>query len=170
MKKSAIVFVRLIAFRLAAQELTPPVVDIAVAGFPCERDRVRDRFAEVVEKTGWRSVPAAIRLLCLHQTVEGATVGPADFVFRGGPDVIPGRAIPPGFAAVLAGHIHRHQVLTADLHGRALAAPVLYPGSTERTSAAENGETKGCVTIEIEPGGGGRVRTWTFQSLQSLRG
>ena len=29
MKKSAIVFVLLIAFRLAAQELTPPVVDIA---------------------------------------------------------------------------------------------------------------------------------------------
>ena len=145
-------------------------IAIAVAGFPCERDSVRERFAEAVERTAWSAVPAAIRLLCLHQTVEGATVGPADFVFRGGPDVIPGRAIPQGFAAVLAGHIHRHQVLTADLRGRALAAPVFYPGATERTSAAENGEAKGCVTLEIEPDpGGGRVRTWGFQPLQSAR-
>ncbi len=142
-------------------------VDVAVAGFHCERDLVRERFAGLIEQTGWRSVPAALRLLCLHQTVEGATVGPVGYVFRGGPDVIPGRAIPRGFAAVLAGHIHRHQVLTTDLSGRPLAAPAFYPGSIERTSRAEDGEAKGFVTIELELDihEGGRVRSWTFHQL-----
>jgi DNA repair exonuclease SbcCD nuclease subunit len=141
-------------------------MDIAVAGFPCERLRVRDRFRELVLRTGWRKAPAVIRLLCLHQSIEGATVGPAGFVFRSHPDVIPGRVIPPEFAAVLSGHIHRHQVLTSDLAGRALGAPVFYPGSTKRTSHAEDGEAKGYVTMELEPGeNGGVVRAWEFHEL-----
>jgi exonuclease SbcD len=145
-------------------------VDIAVAGFPCERDFVRDRFDDLVERTGWRSVPSSLRLLCFHQSVEGATVGPVDYVFRANAGVIPGRAIPHGFAAVLAGHIHRHQVLTADLSGRPIAAPVFYPGSTQRTSAAECGEAKGYVTLEFEPaaGGKGKVRGWAFHPLPDV--
>jgi DNA repair exonuclease SbcCD nuclease subunit len=141
-------------------------VDIAVAGFPCERNGVRDRFDALVELTGWRSEPGAIRLLCFHQSVERATVGPVNYMFRDGPDVIPGRAIPRGFAAMLAGHIHRHQVLTTDRFGRPIAAPVFYPGSTQRTSDAERGETKGYVTLEFEPSAdGGSVRDWTFHPL-----
>ena len=144
--------------------------DVAVAGFPCERNGVRERFHELVERTGWRDVPSALRLLCFHQSVEGATVGPADFVFRNHPDVIPGRAIPPGFAAVLAGHIHRHQVVTTDLSGRRIAAPVLYPGSTQRTSAAECGDAKGYVTLEVAPSGDGvgSLRSWTFHALPDV--
>ena len=141
-------------------------VDVAVAGFPCERNGIRDRFAGLVEATGWTSLRADLRLLCVHQSVEGATVGPANYVFRRDPDVVAGRDLPRGFAAVLAGHIHRHQVLTADLSGRPFAAPVFYPGSTERTSAAENGEEKGFLTIDLEPGpDGGRVRDWAFHGF-----
>lgn len=141
---------------------------VAVAAFPCERNGIRDRFAALLEGTGWKSAAADVRLLALHQTVEGATVGPAGYVFRDGADVIPGRAIPRGFAAVLAGHIHRHQVLTVDRRGRPLAAPVLYPGSTERTSGAEWAEAKGCVRVDLEPDvlSGGRVRAWAFHQLQ----
>lgn len=143
-------------------------VEVAVAGFPCERNGIRDRFASLVEQTGWRFVRSAIRLLCFHQSVEGATVGPADYVFRSSSaDVIAARSIPGDFAAVLAGHIHRAQILTSDLTGRLLAAPVFYPGSTERTSAAENGEPKGYVTLELEPGFGskGRLRDCRFHAL-----
>jgi len=142
-------------------------VDVAVAGFPNERHRIRDRFAGLLGKTGWDSMRSDLRLLCVHQSFEGATVGPVGYVFRRDPDVIPGRAIPRGFAAVLAGHIHRHQVLTADLSGRPHAAPVFYPGSTERTSSAENGEEKGFVTLEFEPesDGSGRLIGWTFHRL-----
>lgn len=144
---------------------------VAVAGFPCERNGIRDTFAGVLERTAWRSVAADLRLLCFHQSVEGATVGPWNYVFRHDPDVIQGRAIPRGFAAVLAGHIHRHQVLATDLAGRPIAAPVFYPGSTERTSAAEDGDAKGYMTLELkaEAESGGRVVAWEFHRLDAPR-
>lgn len=163
-------------------------VRIRVAGFPYEHRGVRERFREALSATGWRDDAADIRLLCLHQCVEGATVGPSDFTFRDAPDVIRARDVPGSFAAVLSGHIHRHQVLTADLRGRPLAAPVLYPGSIERTSLAEKDEPKGYMLVSFErahadpvaagarrhvgggagcgvPRGAGRVACWSFQPL-----
>lgn len=147
--------------------LTVRGITVSISGFPNDRDRIRETFARLLNLTEWRSRSPDVRLLAMHQTVEGASVGPVGFTFRSAPDVIPGRAIPAGFAAVLAGHIHRHQVLTADLRGRALAAPVFYPGSTARTSAAERYEAKGYVTLEIAPDArrGGRVAAWTFHEL-----
>ena len=139
---------------------------VAVSGFPFARDDVRERFGKLLASTLWRQRPADARLLCLHETVEGAKVGPVGYTFRRGADVVRGRDLPAGFAAVLAGHIHRQQVLTADLAQRPLAAPVLYPGSIERTSAAERDEPKGYMTLEIAPGdNGGRLESWTFHEL-----
>ena len=54
---------------------------IALSGFPYERRNVRTRFTELVEETGWRNEPAAMRILCIHHCVEGATVGPSDYTF-----------------------------------------------------------------------------------------
>lgn len=140
--------------------------DVAVAGFPFQRHRARALFPELLSQTGWRDRPSSVRLLCLHQTVEGAQVGPSGYTFRSGADVIRGRDIPDGFAAVLAGHIHRRQVLTADLSGRPLAAPVLYPGSIERTSAAERHEPKGYMILDLQPDtSGGRLERWRFHKL-----
>jgi exonuclease SbcD len=139
---------------------------VAIAGFPCLRNGIAAAFASLVGETAWTSVEADVRLLMLHQSVEGATVGPVDFVFRNSADVIPGRAIPVGFAAVLAGHIHRHQVLRRDLAGRPMHAPVFYPGSIERVSHAERDETKGYVTLNLAPSEtGGRVHSWQFHEL-----
>ncbi len=151
--------------------LTVRGMTVAISGFPNERDRIRETFDRLLERTEWRSRSPDVRLLAMHQTVEGASVGPVGFTFRSAPDVIPGRAIPAGFAAVLAGHIHRHQVFGVDLRGRALAAPVFYPGSTARTSAAERNEAKGYVTMEIAPDAsrGGRVGSWTFHELSPAR-
>ena len=138
---------------------------VVAAGFPCERNGVADVFTERVAAAA--PGPADVRLLCVHQTFERATVGPAGYVFRNGPDVVPGRVVPPGFAAVLAGHIHRRQVLTGDLAGRPLAAPVLYPGSVERTGFAERDERKGYLVAEFEPDRerGGRLAGWAFHEL-----
>ncbi len=139
---------------------------VAIAGFPFQRDNVRDRFRRLLDDTGWRDAPAAVRLLCLHQTVEGARVGPVGYTFRSGADVIRARDIPAGFAAVLAGHIHRHQVLTTDLEGRSHAAPVLYPGSVERTSAAERNEAKGYLRLDLRGNeNGGTLERWRFEEL-----
>jgi exonuclease SbcD len=124
-------------------------IRVALAGFPSERDDVRRKFIELVAGTGHDAVEAHVRLLCLHQCVEGATVGPANYTFTTAPDVIRTVDIPLGFAAVLSGHIHRQQVLATDLRGRPLPAPVLYPGSIERTSIAEADEEKGYMIVEL---------------------
>jgi DNA repair exonuclease SbcCD nuclease subunit len=121
---------------------------LALSGFPFVRD-VRQRFEATFEATGWRRVEADARLLCLHQAVEGARVGPVNFTFRNGPDVIRGSDIPGGFGAVLSGHIHRAQLLDRDLNGRPLAAPVIYPGSVERTSWAERDEVKKYAVLRL---------------------
>jgi exonuclease SbcD len=139
-------------------------IRLAIGGFPCEQDAVRDRFADLVADCGALSVSAEIRILCMHQTVEGSQV--EGFTFRSGADIVRGRDIPSGFAAILCGHIHRSQVLTRDLVGRKLRTPVLYPGSVERTSLAERNEAKGFLVIELEPGEmGGRLAGSRFQEL-----
>ena len=125
---------------------------LAVAGFPQVRESVRSRFSSLVEGTAWRTAESDAAILCMHQAVEGSTVGPSEFVFRQGPDIVPGRLIPPDFLAVLSGHIHRAQILLRDLSGHRLGAPVLYPGSIERTSFAEQKEAKGYLTLEISGG------------------
>jgi DNA repair exonuclease SbcCD nuclease subunit len=140
-------------------------VSVALAGFPSERDEVRTKFTSLMHATSSHSTPADVRLLCLHQCVEGATVGPANFTFTTGADVIRGADIPSGFAAVLSGHIHRHQTLKRDLRGRALAAPVLYPGSIERTSIAEADEEKGYMIVEVARDAGAVHVDWRFHTL-----
>jgi len=138
---------------------------LAVAGFPSERHDVRTQFVDLLEATRWRRVDAHARILCIHQCVEGATVGPNDFTFTTAADVIRARELPAGFCAVLSGHIHRHQVLTRDLGGRPVAAPVLYPGSIERTSVAEADETKGYMTVAVTPNADGGRLDWQFHPL-----
>ncbi len=136
---------------------------VALAGFPYERENVRARFGTLLEETGWRGEQDALRLLCIHHCVEGATVGPADFTFTNADDVIRVRELPAEFSVVLSGHIHRHQVLTTDLAGRALDVPVLYPGSIERTSFAEMEELKGFMIVRLgEPE---RDVRWEFLPL-----
>ena len=144
-------------------------VRVALSGFPYERHDVRTRFPELVERTGWREHDATLRLLCMHHCAEGATVGISDglrdFTFTTARDVVRMRDVPTSFAAVLSGHIHRRQALTTDLRGRALGVPVLYPGSIERTSLAEIGETKGYMIVHVHADGdGGRAR-WEFRDL-----
>ncbi len=119
---------------------------LALAGFPFVRNGVRRQFRSLVEETGWRRADCRASVLCLHQLIEGATVGPSGYTFRTGDDVIRASDIPRGLTAVLTGHVHRHQVLTRELAGRPIP-PVLYPGSTERTSFAEKDESKGFLTL-----------------------
>lgn len=115
---------------------------LALCGFPYVRN-VRSRFAATVEECAAECHPADFSLLCLHHAVDGAVVGPADFTFRGGADVIAGSQLPTRFDGVLAGHIHRRQILE-------LAVPVIYCGSIERTSFAEKRETKGFCEVILE--------------------
>lgn len=135
---------------------------VEFAGFPFEPGDVRRRFPELLREIGppTENCPA---FLCLHQLIEGARVGPVGYTFRTGEQVIRGRDLPAGYTAVLAGHVHRSQVLTRDLLDRRLPVPVLYAGSTERTSFAEVDETKGFFLLEWDTRE--RRLNWSFNPL-----
>ena len=144
-------------------------LQIGLVGFPYSPE-ARTGFPSLLAATGHAEVRADARLLLMHQAVEGATVGPHDFVFRDGAEVVRCsdlRAHAADFAAVLCGHVHRAQLIGRDLAGRRLPMPVLYPGSTERTSSAERDETKSALWLDLHPGADGdppRV-AWRFREL-----
>lgn len=56
-------------------------------------------------------------------------------------------SIPHGFQLFASGHLHRHQKNTIN------GTPVVYPGSTERTSFNEEGEEKGFCWLELDKTG-----------------
>ena len=147
--------------------LQTPSGSLALAGFPFVRSGIRRDFLSIVAHTGWRRVKADSRVLCLHQSVDGATVGPSGYMFRYAHDVIRITDIPREFCATLVGHIHRFQVLTRDLKGKPLQAPVFYPGSIERTSFAEKDEKKGYLVLEFntKERSSGKLKNWTFHEL-----
>jgi DNA repair exonuclease SbcCD nuclease subunit len=122
-------------------------VRVAFIGFPYV-DAIRRRFPYVFAEATRDAPAAGVRVLCIHQCVEGATCGPGNFTFRHGSDVIRAVDLPRDVAITLCGHVHRHQVLRPP--GR---APVVYAGSVERTSFAEAPETKGFVVLELTRAG-----------------
>lgn len=119
----------------------------AFIGFPYTR-AIRSRFRDVLAAARCESHSADLRVLCLHQCVEGATCGPGNYRFRDAADVIRAADLPRDVAVTLCGHIHRHQVLRP-----AGGPPLIYAGSVERTSFAEAEETKGYVVLELMPSG-----------------
>jgi exonuclease SbcD len=129
---------------------------VAFMGFPYTHD-IRRRFPEILAALNRDSLSSDIRVLCLHQCIEGATCGPGNFTFRFGPDVIRTADLPRNVAVTLSGHIHRHQVLQP-----VGGPPIIYAGSIERTSFAEAPETKGFVVLEVARSG---LRSFEFRPL-----
>jgi exonuclease SbcD len=91
--------------------------------------------------------PDAGVVLVLHQTLAGAHMSETQQAFLGdrGTVVDAGRLAAIGFEGVVAGHLHRHQLLAG------LACPVLYPGSIERVDFGEEREPKGFVVADVGP-------------------
>ena len=119
-------------------------IDIDIAGFPCVRNDVKSVFPGIISEIQGQLRAEAVKLLCMHQSIEGAQVGPANFTFRQGYDVIAIDDLPNNFDLILSGHIHRAQVLYTRNK-----TPVIYPGSIERTAFAEKDEEKGFYEIDI---------------------
>lgn len=124
-------------------------IEIAIFGFPFVRRDPRAQFKTVLRTAGWPAARAGVNVLLCHQTFDGATVGPVDYCFRRGPDVIPRTWVPTAFDYLALGHIHRHQMLP---HPRRPTLAFAYPGSTERTARAERFEEKGYLAGEFRPG------------------
>ncbi|MBU1100176.1 MAG: DNA repair exonuclease [Bacteroidetes bacterium] len=144
-------------------------ISLSIAGLPFHKNNIRDNFTELVKKTKVDKTNSDFNLLCLHHAIEGATVGQQNYVFRKGEDVIRGSDIPGNFDIILSGHIHRAQVLTKDLSGNDLAAPVIYAGSVERTSFAEQNEEKGYYVIELVFEDDKKEVNWIFKPFATRK-
>jgi len=138
---------------------------ISVSGFPFHRENIRDRFHTILDATEWNRNSADIRLLCFHQAIEGAQVGPRNFTFRRGMDVIQKIQLPTDIHAILVGHIHRQQILWMNDGHKKNKIPIIHSGSTERTSFAEKGEHKGFFDIQF-----GRLsdNRWRIEGLRFI--
>lgn len=139
--------------------------DCVLAGFPFIRRGIRKIFLDILDKTGWCKTTGDVYILCMHQSVDGCTTGPKNFMFARSRDVIDVHEIPSKFSCVLSGHMHRAQVITTDLCGKSLSTPVLYPGSVERTSFAERNERKGHLVVHIPVRDIGHPVEWRFMEL-----
>jgi DNA repair exonuclease SbcCD nuclease subunit len=118
-------------------------MSLEIAGFPCVRDDIKSKFPEMVREINKMHSENSVKLLCMHQTIEGAKVGPSDYIFKFGKDVIPIKDSPSNYHAILSGHIHRSQILWAS------QTSIIYPGSIERTAFAEKDEKKGFYEISF---------------------
>ena len=92
--------------------------------------------------------PDAACVLVCHQTLAGAHMSESQQAFLGDLGlVIDARALAAiGFEGIVAGHLHRHQVVLD------APCPVLYPGSIERVDFGEERETKGFIVADVAPG------------------
>lgn len=126
---------------------------VAIVGIPCIRRHSAARFAAVLEESRWAETTADLNILLTHQAFDSCTCGPANYRFRkGNADVVDRAHVPRELHYVAAGHIHRHQVLNA-YDGQSLAfderdVPIVYSGSVDRISFAEQDEPKGCMLLE----------------------
>lgn len=91
--------------------------------------------------------PDKATVLVCHQTLSGGRMGEAQQAFLGDLSlVVDTHALAAiGFEAIVAGHLHRHQVIPASV-------PVLYCGSVERVDFGEEGEAKGFIVADVAPG------------------
>ena len=119
--------------------------EVAFGGFPFVRHQVGYSWNRWVAETEILQTRADLKVLCVHHSFHGARVGPVDFMFRKGADVVGLDQIPAEIPLVLSGHIHRRQILKGQN-----GSQVIYPGSIERTSFAEERETKGYALVQID--------------------
>lgn len=119
-------------------------IDFDIAGFPCVRNDLRSVFPGIINEIQTQLREDSVKFLCMHQAIEGAKVGPSNYTFRKGNDVIAIDDLPDNFDLILSGHIHRAQVIYTRNN-----TPIIYPGSIERTSFAEKDEEKGFYEIEV---------------------
>lgn len=142
---------------------------INLSGFPNMRNGIRRGFPEILQKINSSKNSATINILCFHQSVEGATVGPQNYTFKNDPDTIACKDIPNDYDIILSGHIHRHQIISKNSRGIPLPSQILYSGSTERTSFAEKDEDKGYIKLEFKLPEGRKKETfkWSFVKLKT---
>jgi len=134
-------------------------LDLHIGGFPFVRN-IGQEIIEIVQSLEKELPEGGVSMLLMHQAVQDAKVGPANYTFQPGPQVIRKSDLTSKFQLVLSGHIHRYQIIP--IEHQSAQIPFVYPGSIERTSFAEIDEEKGFVFIELATG---LLPKFTFQPL-----
>ena len=138
---------------------------VGLGGFPNIRNGIRDRFSQIAKDIQFDR-DTDIRILCIHQSIEGAKVGPKNYTFKYDADTISSKDLDGKYHVIFSGHIHRHQVLEHDLRGEEMKTPVYYAGSTERTAFAELNEKKGFIQFNFSKDAKKRIlNSWEFITL-----
>jgi exonuclease SbcD len=108
-----------------------------------------------------RDYPDAACVLVCHQTLGGASMSEKQMAFLGDQSLVvdAGALQAIGFEAVVAGHLHRHQVVVPG------DRPILYTGAIERVDFGEELETKGFIVADVELG----RFDWTFVEAPARR-
>lgn len=119
---------------------------LRITGFPNIRNGIKLHFPHIFA-TATEGIPDAdISLLLMHQAIQESKI--EGYTFRYGIDVLPLEMLPANVQAVLSGHIHRAQIFYYQKNNQSI--PVIYPGSTERTSIVEMAEEKGFYELVFE--------------------
>ena len=124
---------------------------IGITGFPNIRNGIKLQFGQIFKEATEGNPEVDIKLLLMHQAIQESQI--EGFTFRYGIDVLPLEMLPADYHAILSGHIHRAQIFQYEKEGK--HTPVIYPGSTERTSVVEMAEEKGFYELlfdEFETG------------------
>lgn len=124
---------------------------IGVTGFPNIRNGIKLQFEHIFKDATEGNPEVDIKLLLMHQAIQESQI--EGFTFRYGIDVLPLEMLPADYHAVLSGHIHRAQIFQYEKEGNNI--PVIYPGSTERTSVVEMAEEKGFYELIFDELGNG---------------
>ena len=62
--------------------------DFDIAGFPCIRKDVKTKFSNIIKEIEPDLRDNSTKILCMHQSIEGSKVGPSNYTFRYGNDVM----------------------------------------------------------------------------------
>ena len=138
---------------------------IGITGFPNIRNRIKLQFEHIFKEATEGNPDVDIKLLLMHQAIQESKI--EGFTFRYGIDVLPLDMLPADYHAVLSGHIHRAQIFHYEKEGNRI--PVIYPGSTERTSVVEMAEEKGFYELIFEELETGWELTETIFHILSTR-
>lgn len=119
---------------------------IGITGFPNIRNGIKLQYPHIFTKATEGNPEADIKLMLMHQAIQESQI--EGYTFRYGIDVLPLEFLPNDYQAILSGHIHRAQIFHYYQNGKHI--PVIYPGSTERTSIVEMAEEKGFYELIFE--------------------
>jgi len=133
---------------------------LSISAFPNVRENLTDKFNNIVKN---EIIPLEkkniglynnekkvdIKILCMHQSIENSKVH--NYTFKYGHDIVKMKDLENlDYDCILSGHIHRYQVYNVRSDKDKNDTPIIYSGSTQRTSFQERFEDKGFCILNFE--------------------